>query len=250
MWVICGEIVAVCLTYLSYLIGNSFFYIPGDSNVLFVLFLIYSLIMCYVMHVVFYGPREQEYDDSDDEEEEEERHEYQRKAMYDNLSNEVKERLNRIDASNRFNPNDYSENSNRKKETYSMSDSLGNSNPLYKLFKFIFLIVPFGYGIFMLFSDPDWIYYSSKEWIYVLFKVLVIVDAIILVALRLHFKQFLTFTLSIATVAMCAMSLIAILSFSDSFDFSSSFWKFLDGIFALIKLVLYIQIRKVESELD
>ena len=131
-----------------------------------------------------------------------------------------------------------------------MSNLSGNSNPLYKLFKFIFLIVPFGYGIFMLFSDPDWIYYSSKEWIYVLFKVLVIVDAIILVALRLHFKQFLTFSLSIATVAMCAMSLIAILSFSDSFDFSSSFWKFLDGIFALIKLVLYIQIKKVESESD
>jgi len=247
MWVICGEIVAICLTILSYIIGNSTFDISDDSTVWFVLFLIYSFIMCYVMHVLFYGPRDME----EDEESEEERRKRARGLMeYDSFSDEVKERLNRIDASNRFNPNDYSENSNRKKETYTMSDSLGNSNPLYKLFKFIFLIAPFGYGLFMLFSDPDWVYYSDKEWIYTLFKVLVIVDAIILVALRLHFKQFLTFSLSIATVAMCAMSLIVILSFSDSFDFSSSFWKFLDGIFSLIKLVLYIQIRKVESELE
>ena len=52
MWVICGEIVAGCLTYLAYFIGTRFLDY-NEMDLWCLCFVVFSVIMDYVMYVLF-----------------------------------------------------------------------------------------------------------------------------------------------------------------------------------------------------
>ena len=88
----------------------------------------------------------------------------------------------------------------------------------------------------------DW-----NSWFYTLFKIIVLIEAMILIGMRLNDGRFRSEKTAIATVYMVIMAGIGIISFMNG-GFDKTFWVILDIAYCIMHTVLYLGLAESKPE--
>lgn len=88
----------------------------------------------------------------------------------------------------------------------------------------------------------DW-----DSWFYTLFKIIVLIEAVILIGMRLNDGRFRSEKTAIATVYMVIMAGIGIISFMNG-GFDKTFWVILDIAYCVMHTVLYLGLVESKPE--
>lgn len=88
----------------------------------------------------------------------------------------------------------------------------------------------------------DW-----DSWFYTLFKIIVLIEAVILIGMRLNDGRFRSEKTAIATVYMAIMAVIGIISFMNG-GFDKTFWAILDIAYCIMHTVLYLGLAESKPE--
>lgn len=81
--------------------------------------------------------------------------------------------------------------------------------------------------------------FDMPSWLYTLFKIIVLIEAIILIGIRLNDGKFRSEKVAIGTVYMAFMAAIGILSFTNG-GFPKSFWVILDIGYCIMHVLIYL----------
>lgn len=88
--------------------------------------------------------------------------------------------------------------------------------------------------------------FDMPSWFYTLFKIIVLIEAVILIGIRLNDGKFRSEKVAIGTVYMAFMAVIGILSFTNG-GFPKSFWVILDIGYCIIHVLIYLGFAEREN---
>ena len=91
--------------------------------------------------------------------------------------------------------------------------------------------------------------FDMPSWFYTLFKVVVLIEAVVLIGIRLNDGKFRSEKVAIGTAYMAFMAVIGIFSFING-GFPRSFWMFLDIGYCIMHVLIYIGFIKGGNSSD